>query len=31
VFVHRVDTDHPWTITTEEVGELFQLVLAARQ
>ncbi len=31
VFVHRVDTDHPWTITTDEVGELFQLVLAARQ
>jgi CubicO group peptidase (beta-lactamase class C family) len=31
VFVHRVDTDHPWTVTTDEIGELFRLVLAARR
>ncbi len=31
VFVHRVDTDHQWTITTDEIGELFRLVLAARR
>jgi CubicO group peptidase (beta-lactamase class C family) len=31
VFVHRVDTDHPWTVTTDDIGELFQLVLAARR
>jgi CubicO group peptidase (beta-lactamase class C family) len=30
VFVHRVDTDHPWSITNEEIGQLFLLVLAAR-
>ncbi len=31
VLVHRVDTDHPWTIATDEIGELFRLVLAARE
>jgi len=30
VFVHRVDTDVPWTITPDEIGELFRLVLEAR-
>lgn len=31
VLVHRVDTDRPWTITQDEIGELFRLVLAARE
>ena len=30
VLVHRVDTDRPWSITSEQAGELLRLVVAAR-
>ena len=30
VFVHLVDTDRPWGTTSDQIGQLFSLVLAAR-
>ena len=31
VLVHLVDTDQPWSLTNDDVGELIRLVLVARQ